>query len=142
MEWLQDVVFGGLKEEFVDRHSHQKKNENGNDMNDVEYVWSIEVHGGDAQYLDTNGYVMGDHPPTNNDTNEEGEEDVDHIVYGPAVYIIKKKSIPALMARELYGKKKKKTNGSKEDDEVVDKECDEAEELDEMPPVKLSFMTY
>jgi hypothetical protein len=40
----------------------------------------------------------------------------------------------------LYGNKKKKTNGSKEDDEVVDKECDA--ELDEMPPVKLSFMTY
>jgi hypothetical protein len=44
----------------------------------------------------------------------------------------------------LYGKKKKKkkTNGSKEDNEVVDNECDKAEELDEMPPVKLSFMTY
>jgi len=141
MDWLQDVVFGGLKEEFVERHSHQKKNENGNDMNDVDYVWSIEVHGGDAQYLDTYGNVMD--PPTNNDTNEEEEEGVDHIVYGPAVYIIKKKSIPASMARESYGKKKKKkTTGSKEDGEVVDNECDEAEELDEMPPVKLSFMTY
>ena len=139
MDWLQDVVVGGLKEEFVERHSHQKKNHYGNDMNDVEYVWSIEVHGGDAQYLDTIGNVMDDDPPTNNDTNEE--EDVVHVVYGPAVYIIKKKSIHASMARELYGKKKK-TNGSKEDGEEVDNECDEAEELDEMPPVKLSFMTY
>jgi hypothetical protein len=102
MDWLQDVVFGGLKEEFVERHSHQKKNENGNDMNDVEYVWSIEVHGGDAQYLDTNGNVMDDHPPTNNDTIEEGGEDVDHIEYGPAVYIIKKKSIPASGTRIVW----------------------------------------
>jgi hypothetical protein len=139
MDWLHDVVVGGLKEEFVERHSHQKKDHYGNDMNDVEYVWSIEVHGGEAQYLDTNGNVMDDDRPTNNDTNEE-EEGVDHVVYGPAVYIIKKKSIRASMARELYGKKKKKTNGRKEDGEEVDNECDEAE--DEMPPVKLSFMTY
>jgi hypothetical protein len=139
MSWLEDVVFCGLKIDFLERRkskrdrakasrcesSDEKKNtetsETVNDEDDKEYVWSVEVHGGDGQYLDENGDEM-----------EDADENA-VLVYGPAVYIIKKMSVPAAIANELFGKKK--VRQTKED-------FSEEVELVEMPPVKLTFMTY
>jgi SAM-dependent methyltransferase len=139
MAWLEDVVFCGLKIDFLERRkskrdrakasrcesSDEKKNtetsETVNDYDDKEYVWSVEVHGGDGQYLDENGDEM-----------EDADENA-VLVYGPAVYIIKKMSVPAAIANELFGKKK--VRQTKED-------FSEEVELVEMPPVKLTFMTY
>ncbi|KAL3815994.1 hypothetical protein ACHAXA_010654 [Cyclostephanos tholiformis] len=141
MSWLEDVVFNGLKEEFLmrrqwnrngeasqvislDENAKAKAPRNDNDYNedDKEYIWSVEVHGGGGQHLDANGEEI-------DDTNEDA-------VYGPAVYIVKKKSVPAAIAKELFGKKKGRLakEGVGENEEEV--------ELAEMPPVKLTFMTY
>ena len=59
------------------------------------------------------------------------------MVYGPAVYILRKKSIPAMVARELFGKKRVKTAHISNDSDG-----DDNTELAEMPPVKLSFLSY
>ena len=140
MAWLEDVVFCGLKDDFLERRksnrdrtkesrcksSDEKKkaetSETVNDEDDKEYVWSVEVHGGDGQYLDANGDEM-----------EDADEDA-VLTYGPAVYIIKKKkSVPAPIAKELFGGGgvRPTKEGSSEEVELV-----------EMPPVKLTFMTY
>jgi len=139
MAWLEDVVFCGLKIDFLERRksrrdrakasrcesSGEKKNtetsETVNDDDDKEYVWSVEVHGGDGQYLDENG-----------DEIEDADENA-VLVYGPAVYIIKKKSVPAAIANELFGGKKVRQTKEDFSQEV---------ELVEMPPVKLTFITY
>lgn len=146
MAWLQDVVFRGLKDDFLERRqlyrerrkasqaksSDEKKkeetseNENSRDEDDKEYVWSVEVHGGDGQYLDENG-----------DEIEDADEDAIPI-YGAAVYIVKKKSVPASIAKELFGKKKERRS----EEDVGDSENEEEGELVEMPPVKLTYMTY
>ncbi|KAL3763598.1 hypothetical protein ACHAW5_009599 [Stephanodiscus triporus] len=147
MAWLQDVVFRGLKDDFVERRqfyrerrkatqaklSDDKKkaetseNDNSKDEDDEkEYVWSVEVHGGDGQYLDENG-----------DEIEDVDEDVIPI-YGPAVYIVKKRSVPASIAKELFGKKRERRSA----EDVKDSEHEEEGELVEMPPVKLTYMTY
>mmetsp|Transcript_3274 Transcript_3274/g.6179 ORF Transcript_3274/g.6179 Transcript_3274/m.6179 type:complete len:565 (-) Transcript_3274:367-2061(-) len=148
--WLEDVVFRGLKDEFHERHkkllnkekndSNQKKtSEVSDDADDEEreYVWSVEVHGGEGKVLDANGEEI------------EGDAVDENTVpiYGPAVYIVRKKGVPASIARELFGKKKKENNseeGDKEEDgaKKEEEQIDDDEDLMEMPPVKLEFMTY
>jgi len=145
MGWLEDVVFQGLKDEFLERQQLKKDKKavkgdetpkEGDDDDEKEYVWSVEVHGGDGKYLDANG-----------DEIEDPDDDAIPI-YGPAVYIVKKKSVPASIARELYGKKKKGTSaeeeeGDKSEGKEQDKDnIDEEGEMVEMPPVKLSYITY
>lgn len=141
MSWLEDVVFNGLKNEFLERRqlnrdrnasrakSLDEKTKARTSENDIEYngdekeyVWSVEVHGGGSQHLDANG--------------EEVDDSDEDAVYGPAVYILKKKSVPASIAKELFGKKK----GGRAKEDVGKNEAEI--ELVEMPPVKLTFMTY
>ena len=135
MGWLEDIVFSGLKDEFLERRKQKRKEtkstkdaatkDSDDDDDEKEYVWSVEVHGGEGKYLDANGEEIED--PTDDDTP----------TYGACVYIIKKKSVPASIARDLFGKKKKETTedgDANSDDEKV--------ELMEMPPVKLEFVTY
>ena len=133
MGWLEDIVFSGLKDEFLERRK-QKREETkstkdattkGTTDDEKEYVWSVEVHGGEGKYLDANGKEI------------ENPSDDDTPTYGACVYIIKKKSVPASIARDLFGKKKKDT--TEDSDANSD---DEKAELMEMPPVKLEFVTY
>ncbi|KAL7535900.1 hypothetical protein ACHAXR_011574 [Thalassiosira sp. AJA248-18] len=140
MNWLEDVVFRGLKEEFLERQELKAEaklaKETEEDENEKEYVWSVGVHGGDGKFLDANG--------------EEIEGDVGDAIpiYGPAVYVVRKKGVPASIARELFGKKKKGASPegeeAKEEEAGQDKEEDDSdeEEVYEMPPVKLDFLTY
>ena len=127
MGWLEDVVFNGLKEEFKERHdamANQPKAKSESSTieadNTKEYVWSVEVHEGEGRVT-------------------KGDNDEEEINFGPAVYILRKKSVPATIARELYSKKKKK-------DSV--KDVGESDNGDEdqyemtMPPVKLQFLCY
>jgi SAM-dependent methyltransferase len=154
MVWLEDVVFNGLKAEFLER-SRSKGIEIASTTNSLEkrdtsdvqfhggnckkeFVWSVEVHGGHGTPRDTNGskkMVAAD-----NHVNDNHVDDEDHdMVYGPAVYILRKKSIPAMVARELFGKKRAETANN-----VIsnDSDGDDDTELVEMPPVKLSFLSY
>jgi SAM-dependent methyltransferase len=125
MGWLEDVVFSGLKEEFKERRQvaikkqSQSKSDSSREKeteNEEGYVWSVEVHGGEGQIVEG---------------NEEEEEEDGEITFGPAVYIIRKKSVTAAVARELYSKKR---DAEKND---IDEEDDMA-----MPPVKVTFLTY
>lgn len=136
MDWLGHVVFRGLKDEFLERRKTRKErsthtSEDTGSKDDMmkEYVWSVEVHGGDGKYLDANG-----------DEKEPSDNDIP--IYGPAVYIIKKKSVPASVAIELFGKRKQ----AKDEDSTNEKEdhgsSDDEALLKEMPPVKLEFITY
>lgn len=149
MGWLEDVVFRGLKDEFLERQKFTKEKqkakkdeasaEEGEEEN--EYVWSVEVHGGDGKFLDANG-----------DEIEQDKVPDDAVpIYGPAVYILRKKSVPASIARELFGKKKKnegtgvggEDNATEEMGTEQDRDgSDDEDELMEMPPVKLEFLTY
>ncbi len=129
--WLEDVVFNGLKAEFLER-SHSKRlssDEHTIIAGEKEYVWSIDVHGGNGAHRDTNR-------DEENDPADNADDENDLLVYGPAVYIIRKKSIPALVARELFGNKRAKNTSSKDSD------GDDDAELVEMPPVKISFFSY
>ncbi|KAL9181879.1 hypothetical protein ACHAXT_012222 [Thalassiosira profunda] len=141
MGWLEDTVFRGLKEEFDERQqSKQKERKEAEtkekstkesaasiDDNEREYVWSVEVHGGDGKFIDAEGEVM---------KPEDVDEDAAPI-YGPAVYVAKKKGVPASIARELFGKKKMDgEDGDADDDD------DDNDDTMEMPPVKLVFLTY
>jgi len=145
MVWLEDVVFSGLKAEFLERSRSRnaeiastttslERRENSDEEvvggnYDKEYIWSVEVHGGHGARRDANS-----------DKNEDADDDDDDaIVYGPAVYIIRKKSIPAVVARELFGKKRAK---SRQDSPSKGSDGDDDVELVEMPPVKLSFLSY
>ena len=92
MSWLEDVVFSGLKAEFRERQEAIKKKQQ------AFYTWKIEIHGGEGQ-LKNDG---------------DGDE---VMIYGPAVYIIKKKHVPAVKAQES------------------------PLELT-LPPVKVEFLTY
>ena len=94
MSWLEDVVFSGLKAEFRERQEAINKQEA------QFYTYRIGIHGGEGQL-----------------TNDEDGEEV--IRYGPAVYILKKISMPP-------------TNESSE----------AAAELTSLPPVKVEFLTY
>ena len=130
MGWLEDIVFSGLKDEFLERRKQKREKskstkDTADNDDEKEYVWSVEVHGGEGKYLDANG------------EERENPSDDDTQTYGACVYIIKKKSVPASIARDLFGKKKKET--TKDDDANSD---DEKLELMEMPPVKLEFVTY
>ena len=62
------------------------------------------------------------------------------------MYIIRKKGVPASIAKELFSSKKKRktaTDAKNDDNFEAKKEDDENEEDDmEMPPVKLEFLTY
>jgi len=109
MKWLEDVVFSGLKAEFRERREAIKKQQ-------AEfYSWSIHIHGGEGQLI-------------------KDEDDEEVMSYGPAVYIIKKKSVPADRAQELFSSKKKDAkNGESENG-------DETELT--LPPVKVEFLTY
>lgn len=145
MVWLEDVVFSGLKAEFLERSrsrnaeiastttSLERRANSDEEVvggnYDKEYIWSVEVHGGHGARRDANS-----------DKNEDADDDDDDaIVYGPAVYIIRKKSIPAVVARELFGKKRAK---SRQDSPSKGSDGDDDVELVEMPPVKLSFLSY
>lgn len=111
MTWLEDVVFSGLEAEFKDRREAMKKEARY-------YVWSIQIHGGEGQLMN----------------DEDGEE---VMTYGPAVYIIRKKSVPAARAKELFGKSTKKD---------IDNDTESSENGDKteltLPPVKVEFLTY
>ena len=130
MGWLEDIVFSGLKDEFLERRKQKRKEtkstkDTADNDDEKEYIWSVEVHGGEGKYLDADGKEIEN--PSEDDTP----------TYGACVYIIKKKSVPASIARDLFGKKKKETpeDGDANSD-------DEKPELMEMPPVKLEFVTY
>jgi len=130
MGWLEDIVFSGLKDEFLERRKQKREEtkstkDTADNDDEKEYVWSVEVHGGEGKYLDANGKEIEN--PSEDDTP----------TYGACVYIIKKKSVPASIARDLFGKKKKET--AEDGDANSD---DEKLELMEMPPVKLEFVTY
>ena len=141
MGWLEDVVFCGLKNEFMERRrkgkEKMKSNNNGKSEEDEkkEYVWSVEVHGGEGKFLDVNG-----------DEIENPDNDAIQI-YGPAVYVIRKKSVPASVALDLFGKKKEDEEKDKAGEEGMKEVSDEdisheEKELMEMPPVKLEFISY
>ena len=147
MVWLEDVVFNGLKAEFLERsrskgieiasttNSLEKRDTSDVQFNgdncDKEFVWSVEVHGGHGTPRDTNRSKK--EVAADNHVDDEDHE----MVYGPAVYILRKKSIPAMVARELFGKKRVKTAHISNDSDG-----DDNTELAEMPPVKLSFLSY
>ena len=100
-----------------------------------EYVWSVEVHGGEGKFLAVNG-----------DEIENPDNDAIQI-YGPAVYVIRKKSVPASVALDLFGKKKEEEEKDKAGEEGMKEVSDEdisheEKELMEMPPVKLEFISY
>eukprot|EP00584_Thalassiosira_punctigera_P004976 CAMPEP_0172531968 /NCGR_PEP_ID=MMETSP1067-20121228/5178_1 /TAXON_ID=265564 ORGANISM="Thalassiosira punctigera, Strain Tpunct2005C2" /NCGR_SAMPLE_ID=MMETSP1067 /ASSEMBLY_ACC=CAM_ASM_000444 /LENGTH=528 /DNA_ID=CAMNT_0013316415 /DNA_START=152 /DNA_END=1738 /DNA_ORIENTATION=- len=136
MGWLEDVVFRGLKDEFLERHQKEKSETKKAkapeiDDNAREYVWSVEVHGSGGQHLDANGDEI------------EGKVDEDAVpIYGPAVYIIRKKGVPASIARELFSKKKKGGSAEGEGDNTKCEATNEDDEENVMPPVKLEFLTY
>ncbi|KAL3771090.1 hypothetical protein ACHAWU_006467 [Discostella pseudostelligera] len=152
MVWLEDVVFSGLKAEFLERSRSRsaeiattttslERRANSDeqvdgDNYDKEYVWSVEVHGGHGSYRDTKRDNNAD---ADNDVDDDADGEDDAMVYGPAVYIIRKKSIPAVVARELFGKKRAK---STQDAQSKGSDGDDDVELVEMPPVKLSFLSY
>jgi hypothetical protein len=109
MEWVNDVMMAGLRQEWVERKKRREcQQENENNDNNVEILWSIEVHGGETNEEDN--------------TSEEHEPD-----YGPAVYILKKRGVERSIFNDIMQIKKQK-NGN--------------EDEDEMPPVKLEFLTY
>lgn len=125
MGWLEDVVFNGLKEEFKERHDAMTKQPKANSEsstieadNKKEYVWSVEVHGGEGRVT-------------------KGNNDEEEINFGPAVYILRKKSVPATIARELYSKKKDNVKDVGENDSGDDDQYEMT-----MPPVKLQFLCY
>lgn len=125
MGWLEDVVFRGLKDEFLERHKWDRRKgieTSGETDDEKEYVWSVQVHG------------LG---------NEiDGELDDDAVpVYGPAVYIIRKKCVPASVAKELFGPKEKEESAEGAAGNATKKGMEE-EGLLKMPPVKLEFLTY
>lgn len=105
MGWLEDIVFRGLEAEFSEQREATKKAKE-------DYAWSVEVHGGEGEI---------------NDKDEM-------ISFGPAVYIIRKKSVPPVaIARELSSKK----------EDLENKESDDGDETEmAMPPVKVQFLTY
>ena len=132
MRWLEDVVFSGLKNEFMERKK-MKSNNDGKPEKDEkkEFVWSVEVHGGEGKFLDVNG-----------DEIENPEDDVIP-TYGPAVYVIRKKSVPATVALDLFGKKKEEEEKDNSGEEGMKEDISyEEKELMEMPPVKLEFISY
>lgn len=119
MGWLEDVVFNGLKEEFKERHDAMAKQPKAKSEsstieadNTKEYVWSAEVHGGEGRVT-------------------KGDNDEEEINFGPAVYILRKKSVPATIARELYSKNVGESDNGDEDQYEMT-----------MPPVKLQFLCY
>ncbi|KAL3790221.1 hypothetical protein HJC23_005593 [Cyclotella cryptica] len=127
MGWVENVVIQGLREEWSERRKKKKKLEkkqNGCESEELEILWSIEVHGGEANYNDDEGVV-------------KVKEDAEGPSYGPAVYILKKKGVAASIVREITGKKKDRKRELQDENEtnVVDME-------EEMPPVKLEFLTY
>ena len=138
MGWLEDVVFCGLKNEFMERRRKGKEKMKSNNKvkseedEKKEYVWSVEVHGGEGKFLDVNG-------------DEIENPDNDAIpIYGPAVYVIRKKASVAL---DLLGKKKEEEEKDKAGEEGMKEVSDEdisheEKELMEMPPVKLEFISY
>lgn len=110
MTWLEDIVFSGLEAEFKDRREAIKKEAQY-------YVWSIQIHGGEGQLMN----------------DEDGEE---VMTYGPAVYIIRKKSVPPTRAKELFSRRTKK-------DIQNDADSDNGDETEfSLPPVKVEFLTY
>ena len=137
MGWLEDIVFHGLRDEFQERQKMKRENrkakpgDSDEDDNEREYVWSVEVHGGDGKYLDANGDEV--------EENDVGDDAVP--IYGPAVYILRKKGVPASVARELFGKKKERTTADDQDKEDVNSD-EEDDDILEMPPVRLEFLTY
>jgi hypothetical protein len=112
--WLNEVVLGGLKEERMERKTQLEKESK---TKEKEILWSIEVHGGDAQ---------------NDEECDNGDESDPS--YGPAVYIIKKRVVESSIYKEITAKKKK----SKGSGDAAEEEGD----VTEMPPVKLEFLTY
>ena len=152
MAWLEDVVFNGLKANFLDRCQSKLRrktkdtnltgelNPSGDyivgDNDDKEYIWSVEVHGGSGAQPNTS---TGDKEDIDADVGDEKDDEL--LVYGPAVYIVRKKSVSAAIARKLFGKRKEKT-GLEEVKEGSDGDDDDYAELIEMPPVKLSFLSY
>lgn len=152
MGWLEDVVFRGLKDEFMERQllkreerkeakkkkQNQELDSSGEDDDEKEFIWSVEVHGGEGKFLDANGEEI-------EPDKVDPERDVP--IYGPAVYILRKKGVPASIARALFGRKKTK-EGEGDDEEEKDggqnEDVGDEEDNDvmEMPPVKLEFLTY
>ncbi|KAL7533735.1 hypothetical protein ACHAWF_004607 [Thalassiosira exigua] len=143
MRWLEDVVFRGLKDEFEERHQTNKNSTETNAGKNPgaigdgkEYVWSVEVHGGDGKLVDANGDQV------------EGDASDDAIlVYGPAVYVVKKRGVTASVAKEFFGKSKDdglKTakDSSTDGNEILEADPEDDDAVMEMPPVRLQFLTY
>lgn len=99
MGWVNDVLLVGLKEEWTERRKQQQQQQTTS--NDVEVLWSIEVHGGE----------VGD-SEDENEADEEQEPD-----YGPAVYILKKKGVAPSIFEQILDKKKEQSGD--DSDEVL-----------------------
>ena len=108
MGWLRDVVIRGLEREFQQRNCSKAPS---SDDDAKEFVWFVSVNGGEGDVVD-----------------DEAEELGFRSTYGPAVYILTKKTITKSLALELYGKPR--GDGSKEP------------VLDKLPPVKIEFVTH
>ena len=93
MGWVRDVLLLGLKEEWLER----ERNRRDNNDDEMEVLWSIEVHGGDSTC----------------DYGDEKEEDYEPS-FGPAVYILKKRGVTPTIFRDII-MKKEKSSGSYED---------------------------
>lgn len=112
MEWVNNVLMVGLKEEWMER---RKKQQERNSLNagtgNEEVLWSVEVHGG----------------ADSNDNGKGGDEADDGLEpdYGPAVYILKKKGVAPSIFKQIMDKKK---GESGDDNDVL--------------PVKLEFLSY
>lgn len=109
MGWLRDVVIRGLEREFQLRND--AKMPSGDD-DAKEYVWFISVNGGEGDVVD-----------------DEAEELGFRSTYGPAVYILTKKTVTRSLALEMYGKPR---GGGTND----------CKDLLELPPVKIEFVTH
>ncbi|EJK46675.1 hypothetical protein THAOC_34642 [Thalassiosira oceanica] len=109
MGWLRDVVIRGLEREFQLRNG--AKMPSGDD-DAKEFVWFISVNGGEGDVVD-----------------DEAEELGFRSTYGPAVYILTKKTVTRSLALEMYGKPR---GGGTND----------CKDLLELPPVKIEFVTH
>lgn len=125
MGWLENVLIRGLREEWAERRKRNKEEtkKTDNHSEEMEVLWSIEVHGGEANCKEDK-------------KDEEVEEGAEGPSYGPAVYILKKKGVASSIVREILDKKRDtKRHGGNSDGAHL-------EEVEDMPPVKLEFLTY
>ena len=83
MSWVNDVLLSGLREEWLERKREKRSDDDAKD----EILWSIEVHGGEA----------------NESCCNVDEEQEPH--FGPAVYILKKVAVSSCVFAEIMKRK-------------------------------------